>query len=174
MIVRIVHPFITLMRTSALYYTSIPAATFDIQNPLVKPISHNTIGISLEFINDSHARGCLLVAHDAIAKEDSFFVLKRHGSNQTMFETVVVSAGNYEVYLYDLEDAWLPNSHPANIAPQVLKVNGSCKFPNMQHVVDVFHVRLRTSMPFSLNTQIYNQKFPVIQKSLLLFRMGQM
>ena len=159
------------------FYTSIPAATFDIQNPLVKPISHNTIGISLEFINDSYARGCLLVAHDAIANEDSFFVLKRHGSNQTMFETVVVLAGKYEVYVYDLEDTWLPNSHPANIAPQVLTVNGSCKFsvfPNMQHVVDVFHVRSRTSMPFSLNTQIYNQKFPVIQKSLLLFRMGQM
>ena len=120
------------------FYTSIPAATFDIQNPLVKPISRNTIGISLQFINDSYARGCLLVAHDAIANEDSFFVLKRHGSNQTMFETVVVSAGNYKVYVYDLEDTLLPNSHPANIAPQVLKVNGSCKFPNMQHVVDVF------------------------------------
>ena len=106
---------------------------------MAKPSGSNMIGISLEFITDSHALGCLLILQDTFTNEDSFFVLKRHGSNQTMSETVVVSAGNYHAYLYDLEDTLHPNPYPANISPQVLKVNGSCKFfLNMQHVVDVF------------------------------------
>ena len=106
---------------------------------MAKPSGSNMIGISLEFITDSHALGCLLILQDTFTNEDSFFVLKRHGSNQTMSETVVVSAGNYHAHLYDLEDTLHPNPYPANISPQVLKVNGSCKFfLNMQHVVDVF------------------------------------
>ena len=81
----------------------------------------------------------LLILQDTFTNEDSFLILKRHGSNQTMSETVVVSAGNYHAYLYDLEDTLHPNPYPANVSPQVLKVNGSCKFfLNMQHVVDMF------------------------------------
>ena len=114
-----------------------------------------------------------MVAHDAIANEDSFFVLKRHGSNQTMFETVVVLAGNYEVYLYDLEDTWLPNSHPANVAPQVLTVNGSCKFsvfPNMQNVVDVFSCATE-SIFFSKHTDL-QPEIPSNPENLAIVQSG--
>ena len=106
---------------------------------MAKPIGDNMISISLEYINASLALGCLLILQDTFTNEDSFFILKRHGSNQTMSETVVVSAGNYHAHLYDLEDTLHPNPYPANVSPQVLKVNGSCKFfLNMQHVVDMF------------------------------------
>ena len=100
---------------------------------MAKPIGDNMISISLEYINAS------LILQDTFTNEDSFFILKRNGSNQTMSETVVVSAGNYHAYLYDLEDTLHPNPYPANVSPQVLTVNGFCKFfLNMQHVVDVF------------------------------------
>ena len=95
---------------------------------MAKPSGDNMISISLEFITDSHARGCLLILQDTFTDEDSFLIMKRHGSNQTMSETVMVSAGNYHAYLYDLEDTLHPNPYPANVSPQVLTVNGFCKF----------------------------------------------
>ena len=121
---------------------------------MAKPSGDNMISISLEYINASLALGCLLILQDTFTDEDSFLILKRHGSNQTMSETVVVSAGNYHAYLYDLEDTLHPNPYPANVSLQVLKVNGSCECMIYSPYTTTISIPIRFSYHTDLQPEI--------------------
>ena len=103
------------------------AATFDVQNPVVESVADNMINISLDFIEESSALGCFVVLEYHFSTEDTFVVLKRNATD-SISQNISVSASDYTVYIYDLEDNALPNTHPAVSTHQVVSVNGSSKF----------------------------------------------
>ena len=106
------------------------AATFDVQNLMVEPVTdnNNMISLFLEFIEESSALGCFVVLEDHFGTGDIFVVLKRNAMDSTISQNISVSASTYTVYFYDLEDNALPNTHPALSTLQFVSVNGSSKF----------------------------------------------
>ena len=90
-------------------------------------VGDNMISIYLEFIDESSALGSFVVIEDHFGAEDTFVVLKRNETD-SIFQNISVSASNYTVYTYDLEENALPNTHPAVSTHQVVSVNGSSKF----------------------------------------------
>ena len=104
-------------------------ATFDVQNAVVESVYDNMISLCVEFLENSSAIGSFVVLGDHFSTEDTFVVLKQNAMNSTiLYQSISVSASNYTVYFYDLEDNAIPNVHPAFSTLQVVSVNGSSKY----------------------------------------------
>ena len=102
-------------------------ATFDVQNGMVESVYDNMVILCLEFIEESSAIGSFVVLEDHFSTEETFVVLKRNAMKNTISQNISVSASTYTVYIYDLEDNALPNTHPALSTFQVLVINGQSK-----------------------------------------------
>ena len=105
-------------------------ATYDVQDPQVKPLGGGEVNVTGNFINDSRAVGCFLAIQCNITTEIIFIALKRRGREQEVTETISLPSSSYTVYAHDLEEGAVINHHPANLDPDnvpMIKVTGTSK-----------------------------------------------
>ena len=108
-----------------------PTATFDVQDPNVKPFRNGEVNVTGNFIKNSRAVGCFLAIQCNITTEIRFIALKRNGREQVVSENISLPSSNYTVYAHDLEEGAVINPHPANLDPDnvpIINVTGEREF----------------------------------------------
>ena len=101
------------------------AATFDVQTATVEGGSE--IEITVNFISNSLAMGCLVVLQSDSGSPDEFRVLLRSGSDLTVTDMISVPPSTYTLYVYDLEEDGHVNREPAILPEDRIQVTTKCK-----------------------------------------------
>ena len=75
-----------------------------------------------ELIGNSSAKGCFVAIQCNFTTEITFIALKRNGTNQRLSKAISMPMSNYTVYVHDMENDGLPNTHPANRIPSNVEI----------------------------------------------------
>ena len=88
------------------------AATHDIQRVGVDTSSENGLVTTVEFINNTTAKGCFIVLQSYVESEDDFRALLRSESTTLIKRTIKnLQHSAYKVFYHDLEEDLLPNAN---------------------------------------------------------------
>ena len=101
------------------------AATFDVQTATVEGGSE--IEITVHFISNSLAIGCLVVLQSDSGSPDEFRVLLQSGSDLTVTDMISVPPSTYTLNVYDLEEDGHVNREPAILPDDSMRVITECK-----------------------------------------------
>ena len=101
------------------------AVTYDVQNATAK--GDNEIEVTVHFISNSPAMGCLVVLQSDSGSPDEFRVLLRSGSDLTVSDMISVPPSTYTLYVYDLEEDGHVNREPAILPEDRIHATTSCK-----------------------------------------------
>ena len=88
------------------------AATYDVQSAIAK-IMDSDIEITVQFIRNSYAMGCLVVLQSQNGSRDLFRILLRSGSKLDVTSVIRAPPANYIMYVYDMEEDGDINNMPA-------------------------------------------------------------
>ena len=77
-----------------------------------------------EFMEGSHAVGCLVVFEGHQSEPDTFKSLHRERSKKRVSATITITSNTYTAYGYDLEEDCLPNTQPGILIKNVLINSG--------------------------------------------------
>ena len=99
--------------------------TFDVQTATVEEGSE--VEITVHFISNSLAMGCLVVLQSDSGSPDEFRVLLRSGSDLSVTDMISVPPSTYTLYVYDLEEDGHVNREPAILPEDRLYATTSCK-----------------------------------------------
>ena len=123
-------------------------ATYDVQTAVAKASGNNTIGIDVEFIENTTAKGCFVVLQNLSESHDMFVAVPR---SQSSIENIPASM--YAVLIYDLEQDGMPNTSPAYEQTNYITVSGIGKktryFPFLSMMcisVSIFCCRIRPAI----------------------------
>ena len=92
--------------------STFPAATYDVQSAIAK-IMDSDIEITVRFISNSYAVGCLVVLQSQNGSRDLFRILLRSGSKLDVTRVIRAPPANYLMYVYDMEEDGDINNMPA-------------------------------------------------------------
>ena len=101
-------------------YITFLVVTFDVQTVTVEEGSE--IEITVHFISNSLAMGCLVVLQSDSGSPDEFRVLLRSGSDLTVTDMISVPHSTYTLYVYDLEVDGHVNREPAILPEERIHV----------------------------------------------------
>ena len=85
-------------------------ATYDVQTAVANVSGNNRIGIKVEFLENTTAKGYFIVFHNMSGPPDVFRAMPRSEATTTLDD---IPAGTYTPVFYDLEQDSLPNESPA-------------------------------------------------------------
>ena len=108
------------------YVHNFLTATYDVQSATTE-VTSNEVEMTLHFITNSHAVGCLVVLQSDIVSPDEFRVLLRSGSDLTVTAMISVPPSTYTLYVYDLEEDGNINREPAILPHDKLYVTTESK-----------------------------------------------
>ena len=108
---------------SSYCYGQFLAATYDVQHAPAKKTG-SEIEMTLQFINNSHAVGSLVVLQSDSGSPDEFRVVLRSGSVTAM---ISVPPSTCTLYVYALEEDGHFNREPAILPEDRIFVNTKCK-----------------------------------------------
>ena len=99
--------------------------TFDVQTVTVEEGSE--VEITVHFISNSLAMGCLVVLQSDSGSPDEFRVLLRSGSDLSVTDMISVPPSTYTLYVYDLEEDGHVNREPAILPEDRIHVTTESK-----------------------------------------------
>ena len=99
------------------------AATYDVQSLSVEEGAGGVV-LTGEFMEGSHAVGCLVTFEGHQSEPDTFKSLHRERSEKRVSATITITSNTYTVYGYDLEEDCLPNTQPGIFIKNVLINSG--------------------------------------------------
>ena len=90
----------------------LPTATYDVQSVFPDPSSDNKMSITVQFAENTKAKGFFIVLQNVSGPPDSFIaVLTSDSPTTTTIDSIPPSM--YSMFVYDLEEKGLPNECPA-------------------------------------------------------------
>ena len=84
------------------------SATYDVQVASLSASGQNKMDVTVEFIENTTAKGCFLVFQNSSESPEVFVAVSR---SQSSIENIPASL--YAVFVYDLEQHGIPNTSPA-------------------------------------------------------------
>ena len=141
-------------------------ATFDVQNATVEEGSD--VEITVHFITNSLAMGCLVVLQSNSGSPDELRVLLWNDtSGPTVTDMISVPPSTYTLYVYDLEEDGHVNREPAILPEDRIHVTANCKlngkYVHCNIITNALKCRTLGACAFYWGINSDHEKYIVIQ-----------
>ena len=124
------------------HYYFVYTATYDVQTAEANAVDKNRIGIKVEFIENTTAKGYFIVFQNMSGPPDVFRAMPQSEATTTLDD---IPAGTYAPVFYDLEQDGLPNESPAYEQTNTVTVDGTGEdFHNTPYYSCVYKTSLFT------------------------------
>ena len=110
------------MAVVTVFFSFLFLATYDVQVASLTASGQNKMDVTVEYIENTTAKGCFLVLQNSPVSPDMFVAVPQ---SQSSIENIPASM--YTVFVYDLEQDGMPNTSPAYEQNNYIAVSGKSK-----------------------------------------------